>query len=456
MAAVYRVPGFDAPIVRDVDVLVIGGGPAGVGAAISAARAGQRVLLAEHYGFLGGAHASGEIGTFCGLYGTITGYDLPSFIGRGINCDLLAALRGVTTGTRPQAATTGPQRWYNTYIEVYDPFWLRLCLDRLVAAAGVEVLLHATALDAITSGDRVEGALFATKAGIVAVRATVVIDASGDADLVARAGGGFRMGEDGTLMHPSMMFRMFGVDTQRLRYISWAQIAELMRENGERYGLNRFYPGVFLGTREGEVLLNVTKITQQGGGDLNPLDPWQRSWAEQQGREQCALYEQFFREQVPGFERARINVTAAAVAVRETRLIEGEYRLRGDDVFSGRKFADGIAYSAWPMEKMEGTTAQLRWIDDGLLYEVPYRCLIPQKLDGILVAGRCLSAERAAHASARTWAICMDMGEAAGLAAAQAVERRCGVREVDVDAIKRKLGGMLAPEAQTTLVTGDR
>lgn len=452
MTARYQVPSFDVPIVRDVDVLVVGAGPAGIGAAVGAAQNGMRTLLTEHYGFLGGAHASGEIGTFCGLYATTTDEDVPTFIGRGVNRALLNTMRGMTTGYRPQAALTGPQRWFNTYIEIYDPFWLRLCLDRLVKHAGVEALLHATALEPIMSGDTVEGVLFSTKSGIVAVKAKVVIDASGDADVVARAGGGFRMGEDGKLMHPSMMFRMFGVDTERLRYISWPQIAEMMQEHGPAYGLNRFYPGVFLGVREGEVLLNVTKVTREDGGDLNPLDMWDLTWGEMQGREYCALYEKFFREKIPGFEKARINVTAAAIAVRETRLIEGQYQLTGDDVFSGRKFDDGIAYSAWPMEKMEGASVQLRWIADGLLYEVPYRCLVPQKLDGILVAGRCLSAERAAHASARTWAICMDMGEAAGLAAAQAVETHKSVRDVDVEAIRRKLGGLLAERPVGELV----
>jgi hypothetical protein len=452
MGSVYRVPSFEAPIVREVDLLVVGAGPAGIGAAVSGARSGLKVLLAEHYGFLGGAHASGEIGTICGLYGTITNEDLPTFIGRGINRELLAALRGVTTGNRPQAAVTGPQRWFNTYIEVYDPFWLRLCLDRIVKRSGAEVLLHATALEPIVEGERIAGALFSTKSGIVAVKAKVVVDASGDADMVARAGGGFRMGEDGTLMHPSMMFRMFGVDTERLRYLSWTQIAELMREHGPTYGLNRYYPGVFLGAREGEVLLNVTKITREDGSDLNPLDLWDLSWGEMQGREYAAIYERFFREKVPGFEKARVNVTAAAIAVRETRLIEGEYRLTGDDVFSGRKFDDGIAYSAWPMEKMEGLTAQLRWMPDGLHYEVPYRALIPQKLENVLVAGRCLSAERAAHASARTWAICMDMGEAAGLAASQVVQRNCGVREVDTELLRHQLGGLLTARESAVVV----
>jgi hypothetical protein len=452
MSTRYRVPSFEVPIVRKVDVLVVGGGPAGIGAAIGAAQSGMRTLLAEHYGFLGGAHASGEIGTFCGLYHTSAAEDLPLFIGRGLNRKLLAALRGVTSGNRAQAAITGPQRWFNTYIEVYDPFWLRLCLDRLVKEAGVEALLHATALEPIMEGERVVGALFSTKAGVVAVKAKVVVDASGDADMVARAGGGFRMGEDGKLMHPSLMFRMFGVDTERLRYISWAQIAELMQEHGPAYGLNRFYPGVFLGAREHEVLLNVTKITREDGGEIDPLDPWQMSLGEMQGREFAALYERFFREKIPGFEKARINVTAAAIAVRETRLIEGEYRLTGEDVFGGRKFDDGIAYSAWPMEKMEGTSVQLRWLDDGLLYEVPYRCLIPQRLDNILVAGRCLSAERTAHASARTWAICMDMGEAAGMAAAQAVSRGVGLREVDVAQVRQQLGGLLAEREAPALV----
>lgn len=441
----HSIAGFDVPVVREVDVLVVGAGPAGVGAAVGAASSGAKTLLTEHYGFLGGAHASGEIGTICGLYKTNTDEDVPIFIGKGVNRALLSSLRGVTTGPRRQAAVTGPQRWFNTYIEVYDPVWLRLCLDRLVKASGAEVLLHATALDPILSSDkqRVEGALLSTKAGIVAVKAKMVVDASGDADVVARAGGSFRMGEDGTLMHPTMLFRMFGVDTERLRYLSWPQISELMRTEGPPFGVNRFFPGVFLGMREGEVLINATKQVRADGSSLNLLDPWDLTYAEFEGREACARYEQFFREKVPGFEKARINILPAGVAVRETRLIDGEYRLTGEDVLAARKFDDGVAYSSWPMEKMEGDAVELTWIADGQHYEVPLRSLIPKGLDGILVAGRCLSAERAAHASARTWALCMDMGEAAGRAAAQAVRNDQSVRDIDVTALRRDLGGLL-------------
>jgi glycine/D-amino acid oxidase-like deaminating enzyme len=437
------VASFQAPVIRDVDVLVVGGGPAGVGAAIRASREGMTVLLAEHYGFLGGAHGYGEIGTFAGLYLSDPAEDVPSFIGKGINRDVVGALRGLTSGARPQVALTGPQRWFDTYIEVYDPFWLRIVLDRLVRGAGVETLFHATALQPLLSGDRIEGALLATKAGPVAVRARVTIDATGDADLVARAGGHFRMGENGALQHPTLLFRMMGVDTERLRFHSWREIAELMREYGEAYGLNRFFPGVFLGTREGEVLLNVTKQVRPDGGALDMLDPFDRSFAEMEGREACVRYERFFRERVPGFEKARINYAAAGVAVRETRLVDGLSRLTGEQVLGAAKFDDGIAYSAWPMERMEGDTVELSWLPPKAWYEVPYGCLVPDGLDGLLVAGRCLSAERAAHASARTWALCLDLGEAAGLAAATALLRGLSPAEIEGASLRQALGGLL-------------
>lgn len=440
--ATVTVPSFAAPVVRDVEVLVVGGGPAGVAAAVRAGREGARVLLVEHYGFLGGAHSYGEIGTFAGLYLADSQRDVPRFIGRGINTDILHGLRTVTSGTRPQIAITGPQRWFNTYIEVYDPFWLRLTLDRLVAAAGVEVLFHATALDPILEGGRVAGALFATKGGVVAVRAGITVDATGDADLIARAGGGFRMGEGGVMQHPTMLFRMMGVDTERLRWLSWSEITGIMRDNAEAYCLNRFFPGVFLGPRDGEVLLNVTKQVRADGTDIDMLDPWERSRAETEAREAVVRYERFFRECVPGFQKARVNYTGAAVAVRETRLIDGQYTLTGPDVLGGAKFDDGIAASAWPVERMEGDTVQLSWLADGATYEVPYRCLVPVALDGILAAGRCLSAERTAHASARTWAVCVDLGEAAGLAAALAARNRQSPAEIDGAMLRRLIGGL--------------
>lgn len=445
------VASFQAPIVREVDVLVVGGGPAGFAAAVRAAREGMSVVLAEHYGFVGGAHASGEIGTFAGLYLANPAEDIPRFIGKGLNRAILHSLRTVTTGTRPQAAITGAQRWFDTYIEVYDPFWLRVVLDRLAVGAGVELMLHATALQPLMEGERVTGVLFATKAGAAAIKARVTIDATGDADILARAGGAFRMGEGGTMQHPTMLFRMTGVNTERLRYISWPQIAEIMRANGDAYGLNRFFPGVFLGVREGEVLLNVTKQVRPDGSALDMLDPWDRTYAELEGREACIRYERFFRDKVPGFETARIANTASSVAVRETRLIDGLYRLRGDDVLGAAKFPDGIAYSAWPVEKMEGDSVQLIWLPDLTWYEVPYRCLVPVRLEGLLVAGRCLSAERTAHASARTWALCVDLGEAAGLAAATAILRHIEPRDINGAELRAKLGGLLAAEPEPEL-----
>jgi hypothetical protein len=242
---------------------------------------------------------------------------------------------------------------------------------------------------------------------------------------------------------------MFGVDTERLRYLSWPEIEQLMREHGPEYGLNRCFPGCFLGPREGEVLLNVTKQARADGSSLDATDLWDLSYAEMSGREACTRYERFFRECVPGFERARINVTACAVAVRETRLIDGEYHLTGSDVLNGRKFSDGIAYSAWPVEKMEGDGVELRWLADGAWYEIPYRCLVPRGLEACLVAGRCLSAERVAHASARTWAVCLDMGEAAGVAAAMAVQSGTSARDIDTEALRRRLGGLLTAGTDT-------
>lgn len=440
MPSTHRLAARDVPVAADVDVLVVGAGPAGVGAAVAAARGGATVMLAEHYGFLGGAHASGEIGTFAGLYLNTTDEDLPRFIGRGINAEVVAGLRGATSADRPQTALTGPQRWFRTYIEIYDPFWLRVVLDRLVRSAGVRTLLHATGLEPILEGGRVAGVVLGTKSGYQAVRAKVVVDASGDADIVARAGASFALGQDGTLQHPTLMFRMFGVDTERLRYVGWPEIGQLMRDHGEQYGLNRFFPGCFLGCRDGEVLLNVTKVVRPDGSSIDATDMWDLTYAEFEGREAVVRYERFFRERVPGFEKARVNVTGASIAVRETRLVDGLYRLRREDVLEARRFDDGIAFSAWPIERMEGDQVSLEWVPDGSGYEVPFRCLVPAHLDGALVAGRCLSAEHVAHASARTWSVCLDMGEAAGRAAAQSVDRGVPVRDVDVDRIRVAMG----------------
>jgi hypothetical protein len=256
----------------------------------------------------------------------------------------------------------------------------------------------------------------------------VVIDASGDADLAYRAGVPCTMGKDGRVQNPTMIFRMMGVDVARMLEALEGdtivppaisrRIEELHRAGAYRLPRSKIF--LFPTPRPGEVLCNATRVIGADGRELNCAYNADLTEAELEGRRQVREYARFLREHVPGFERAFVNDTGVQVGVRQTRTVLGRYVLRNEDVVAGRKFPTGIAPSPWPIELHSGERPQLVWLEDDV-YEIPYECLVPRDAEGLLVAGRCLSAEHEAMASARVTAQCFAMGEAAGVAAALAV-----------------------------------
>jgi hypothetical protein len=282
----------------------------------------------------------------------------------------------------------------------------------------------------------VAGAQLYTKEGKVRVHAAVTIDATGDADLVSMAGFPTSMGHDGHVQNPTMIFRLMGVDVERFiatygnDTIMPAEVsAQIAAANASGYHLPRAKIWLFPTTRPGELLCNCTRVTGADGRELNAVLYRDFSEAEFEGRIQAREYARFFREHLAGCEASWMNDTAVQVGVRQTRQASGVKTLRNSDILSGAKFADGIARSPWPIELHSGNRPRVEWLLNDY-YEVPFGCFVPSKGESLLVAGRCLSAEHEAVASARVTAQCFSYGHAVGHAAALAVQERIDTRRV--------------------------
>ncbi|HSO06222.1 MAG TPA: FAD-dependent oxidoreductase [Pelomicrobium sp.] len=413
----------------EADVVVAGGGAAGVAAAVTAARQGLRVALVERYGFCGGGAVAGMSGTICGLYLARDGDAGPEQVVFGFADEflrLLAARGGITPAVR----------YGKTWTHVHDPLVWREAADHLLREAGVHVFLHSTVTDVLLEGDRAQGLIAYNKQGKLEIRAKVTIDASGDADLVAMAGWPSFVGDGGRVQNPTMIFRLGGVDTARFLQAYGAdtimpeQVSELLRRHhGQGYTLPRAKIWLFTTPRPGELLCNCTRVIGPDGRELNTLYAADFTDAEIEGRRQVREYARFFRDHLAGCEASFVNDTGVQVGVRQTRQARGTALLANEDVVAARKFADGIARSPWPIELHAGQRPRVEWILDDF-YEVPYGCFVPQTGDGLLLAGRCLSAQHEAVASARVTAQCFSYGHAMGHAAAMCIADRCEPRQL--------------------------
>jgi len=412
------------------DVLVVGGGAAGVAAAVTAARQGLRVALVERYGFCGGGAVAGLSGTVCGLY---LASDRP---GAGPEqavfgfADEFVRLLDARGGLAPVV------RYGKTWTRVHDHLKWRETADQLLKDAGVQVFFHSVVSDVLLDGDAVEGVIAYTKQGKLEARARVVIDASGDADVIAMAGFPSFVGQEGRVQNPTMIFRLGGVDTERfLRAygedtIMPEEVTELIKaKHGHGYFLPRSKIWLFTTPRPGELLCNCTRVIGPDARELNTLYAADFTDAEFEGRRQMREYARFFRDHLAGCEASFVDDTGTQVGVRQTRQGLGTHKLANRDVVEGTKFSDGIARSPWPIELHAGAKPRVEWLLDDV-YEVPYGCFVPQRGENVLFAGRCLSAEHEAVASARVTAQCFSYGHAIGHAATIAVRERMRPRDI--------------------------
>ncbi len=432
---------------EEIDVLVVGGGNAGCAAALAAGRHGARTMLVERYGFLGGTATASMVGPW------MTYHSGSKRIVGGIAQEIVERLqrRGGSPGHIYDSSG------YVSTITPFDPEIHKALLFEMVREAGVKLLLHAYFLRS-TPG----GAVFATVAGEREYRAAAIIDATADAYVAASAGVQTQQGDErGRVQPASLMFRLSHVDLAKTAtYVrmhpdqmrtslkahertapALTAVAGLydLWHDAQQHGeveIPRELVSFFITPYADEVSVNMTRVT-----DIDPLDPDDLTRAEVEARAQVMQLLEFFRARVPGFENARIAATGTQIGVRESRRIVGEYTLTRDDVLQGRKFPDAVARSAYPIDihNPSGSGTVTHRLAEGESYEIPYRCLVPAAVDGLLVAGRCISTTHEALASTRLTPTVMTLGQAAGTAAALAKEAGRRLRDVDTEQLRALL-----------------
>ncbi|WP_346237519.1 FAD-dependent oxidoreductase [Niabella insulamsoli] len=426
----------------EVDVLVIGGGPSGIMAALAAAEDGASVMLIESRSFVGGNMTIGlPILGFLGQKG--------NQIIKGLPQQFIDRLKAVDASSEHRPC---PLHMSLTLVE---PEAVKTVALQMLVEAGVQVLFYAFCAEAIMQGDELRGVIIESKAGREAILGKVVIDCSGDADVAFKAGVPCEFGnESGGVQPPTLMFCLGGVDTEKLRlsiaseprtYLTDFIPAEYFGQNnqfvlvGMRNLINQARKNgldlptertiLITGLRKGEVWVNMTRVNGVDG-----TDPASLTEGEIIGRKQIDDIQRYLISYVPGFENAYFLKTAPFLGIRETRRIRGLYIMDRDDIMGCRHFEDAVAVASYPLDIHHpvGGGCTLEWCGD--CYDIPYRSLVPQKVKNLLVAGRAISATHEAMSAIRVMAPCMAMGEAAGRAAKMAVSE--GVQPADINVKK--------------------
>lgn len=416
------------PVFDSADVVVLGAGSAGCTAAIAAARAGADTLLIERYGFLGGTSTM-VLDSFYGFY--IPGNDARRVVG-GIPWEIVERLR------RYGMVIERPSSYGAGQAVTYDPPTLQVVWEQTALEAGVRLRLHTFCIDVQKEGDRITALVVGGKSGMGLITGKVFVDTSGDADLCFRAGAPFQpAGEDGPAQSLTTTFRLGNVDEERALKVKRADLVQMMKEanlSGE-YRLPREEGSVHRTPLRGVVATNMTRVAYVDG-----TDPVELTKAEVEGRKQAMEYVRFLRERIPGYEQAYLINFSTQIGIRETRRVYGDYRLTREDVLSARHFPDAIAQCGAPIEDHHpGSDTRWEYLPTGATYDIPLRSLIPQTVANVLTAGRCLSATHDAHASVRSMGQCMAMGQAAGTAAALALQVDNTVRVVSVPHLQQQL-----------------
>jgi hypothetical protein len=407
---------------RECDVLVCGGGTAGLAAAVSAARNGARTILLERYGFCGGIAVGALVHTFDGFRSC---RDNDQIVVGGIGTEMVAGIgreRGLPNVENP------PE------VECFDPEVFKIVADKMLEDAGVEVLYHLFAASAQREGSCVKSVVAAGKEGLWEISARQIVDATGDGDISAFADAGFEKHDQ--MQSMSMHFRIGGVKPGA----SWSYLEEVSRRiMSEAYKDGRApkYGGPWIiRIREGEVTINGTRLYGDGTKTVD------LSRAERDGRRDMMTLVSLLREGVPELKDAYLLAAATHIGVRETRRIVGDYQITADDILGCRPFDDVIALGSWPIDihPADGRVGVHPHKENPPVpYPIPLRCLLVAGLDNVSVAGRCISATHEAHGSTRVSGTAMALGQAAGTAAAVACGMGTTPRKLPISRLQEQL-----------------
>jgi hypothetical protein len=396
-------PAKDLPVVAESDVVVVGGGPGGIMAALAAARTGAKTLLVERYGFLGGMATAGLMTSFNGFRNEHAPDHVQTV--RGIAQELVDRLLEAGGACACTAhGNFGLMRpGHCPYAVSFDPEILKLVALEMLYEAGADIMLHTTFSDALAEGRNVNAIIVENKSGRQAIQGKIYVDATGDGDLAARAGARYEKVEKvgQRMMGMTLMYRVMGVPEPS--------------ENERRLWIN-----------------DLTTRWGPGVGEVDGSDAADLTRAEIAARRALRGHLERLQDEFPD---AQLVSTATNIGVRETRRIVGLYTITEDDAISGRPQPDSIAVSSNPVPNYYGK----RYFFDHLGFEIPYRSLIPADLDNVLLAGRCIAASQPAFQSARSMAPNMAISQASGTAAAMCVKTDCRPADLDVAALQKKL-----------------
>lgn len=408
---------------KKYDVIVVGGGYAGVGAAIASAREGMKTLLIEKSGALGGAMNVNLVYPFMRYY---------TFDENKNRVDLSAGIFAEMVDGFTKYAKYSETRRHN-------PEYFKFVLDDMAVDAGVEVLFHSTVYETKSGDGKLKSVGVMTRSGAIELFADFFIDCTGDGDLFAMAGCDFQLGrESDSLCQPmTTCFRMSGVDID-LFLKERESLQELYRQKQQAGEIKNPRENilVFLGIGEGIVHFNTTRIVKH-----DPTDPFDVSRAEIEARRQIVEMERFLKANCKAFENATVISIANGIGVRESRKLKGMHVLTVDELKALTVFDDSIALGNYDVDihNPEGTGTSHYYFKDGEFYTIPYRSLLPKEYDNLLVAGRCISATHEAQASIRIMPICACLGEAAGTAAALAHKTNTTAHTLDVKLLQTTL-----------------
>lgn len=408
------------------DVIVAGAGPAGVCAAVAAAREGATVALIERYGVLGGNLTSGYVGPILGM------------VAKGSMRDELLECLGV-----PDNDMIGESGLAHDFERA------KRVLAEFVDHENIDVYLQTTVVDVVMSEERLVGVIIATKEGQRFLRSETTVDATGDGDVAFLAGARYEKGRNDGLMQPvTLEFTIDQVneavaiacigDVDKVE-LNGKTFLEFCKECSEIGLLPKNLAAVRLHrtTKPGERQVNTTQVN---GIDATKVEHLFR--AELELRRQIDLLLEFFRKHLPGYENCTFKASGTTIGTRETRRIMGEYLITAEELAEGKKFEDVVVHNAEfvvDIHNPEGPGQAEAHIQYVKPYDLPYRCLVPETVDGLLLAGRCISGTHRAHASYRVMSICMAMGQAAGIAAALSAAERTIPRKIDIKQLQETM-----------------
>ena len=419
----------EIPVYKRFDVIVCGAGPAGICAAVAAARQGAKVALLERYGVPGGNLTCGHVGPILGM------------VGKGTMRDELMALLEVPDNDMIGRVGVA-----------HDMQRAKTVLTEFIHHENIEVYLQTMAADALVEDRRITGVVISTKEGLLALEGKVVVDATGDGDVAAFAGCQIEKGREDGLMQPvTLEFTLDNVDEDRgvicigdvddvefngQRFLDYCKQCAQKGMLPEHLAAVRLHPTVHKGERQ----VNTTQANGVDSTKIEDLYP-----AELALRGQIDTLIRFFRENLPGYENCKYIASGTTTGVRESRRVVGEYLITAEELAAGKRFDDVVVHRAEfivDIHNPAGAGQAEEKIQYVVPYDLPYGCFVPKGVDGLMTAGRCISGTHRAHASYRVMSICMAMGQAVGVAAALCARQGCQPRELDVKALQKELAAL--------------